>query len=73
MSDNISKVNSHYKLFVDGKLLTQSTSYEQIFQRGLGISLYLELEFINPKSGNIMDRWVNKENTHLIIITKEKY
>ncbi len=73
MSNNIDKVNSTYKLFVDGKLLTQSTSYDQIFQRGLGISLYLGLEFENPRTANIMDKWANKDDTHLIIITKEKF
>ena len=61
-----------YTIFVNGSHICTSTNYDETFQRGLGIAMYLKLDFVNTKSLNIIDKWVNKEGTNQVIITKDK-
>lgn len=58
-----------YDIFVNGRHLGQSNNYDYIYQRGLGIALYLRLDFENTKSKNIIDKWTNGKS--LVIITKQ--
>jgi hypothetical protein len=59
-----------YKVFVNGKLITESSIYDYAMNRGFGIAMYLKLDFVNTKSKKIMDKWTNEVDT--VIITKEE-
>lgn len=65
-------MDKKYRLFVNGKFITGSNSYDEIYQRGLGIAAYIgNMEWENSKSfPKIVDRWKSKD--HLIIITKNE-
>jgi hypothetical protein len=68
-------MNSHpqekgetYKIFVNGKLLNTTCVYDFAWNRAFGIAKFLNLEFINPSSNIIIDKW--KGENGMILITK---
>lgn len=69
--ENEFKVLFTYKLFVDGRFITQNHDYGDMFQRALGVVCYLEMKdaYINPQSPNLIDKW--KDENHLVIVSKE--
>ena len=60
-----------YKIFVDGKFISKGTDYSEVFQRALGIALYLGMktDYLNTKAKTIIDKWKNKH--HCIIVYKD--
>jgi hypothetical protein len=59
-----------YTIFVDGKEFNKSKVYDYIYNRALGVALYLKCEFENTRSPLITDKW--KSEKHMIIIQKSK-
>lgn len=57
-----------YRVFVNGAFLTGTDVYDYAMNRGLGIALFLKLDFVNTKSPLIIDKWTNGTDT--VIITK---
>lgn len=78
-------MKTYYKIFANGRHIctkerTSETTYSEIFQRAIGIAMYLGISgtenftttggWYNPKSKNIIDKWkgtVNGEERQVII------
>ena len=62
-------IGTKYKLFVNGKLTNTTSVYDFAMNRGLGVAMYLKLQFVNTSGSNmIMDKW--SDNDNMVLITK---
>ena len=58
-----------YRIFINGAFFNGSNNYNFAMNRGLAIAMYKNLNFVNTKSKNIIDKWSNGKE--IVIITKQ--
>jgi len=63
-----------HRIFVNGKMINDCTEgYDIAFQRALGVAIYLNISdsFENPKSPDLIDKWV--KDGKLILVARDSY
>ena len=62
------EIEVRYTVLVNGRFICETGVYDSAMERGLGIALYLKLDFVNTRSPEIIDKWTNGTDT--VIVTK---